>query len=61
MVEVGGARAVPSLLGKGWGFNEIISIQHFNLPEVLCCSSCLGTVRYREIMFPTRDGRLQDC
>lgn len=47
--------------GKVGGFNEIISIKHFDLPEARRCSSCSGTRPSGEIMFLTRDARLQGC
>lgn len=39
--------------GKVGMFNEIISIKHFDLPEVPCYTSCLEAVRSGEIMFPS--------
>lgn len=44
--------------GKVGGFNEIISTEHFDLPEAIRCSSCSGTVRSGEVMFLSRDARL---
>lgn len=29
--------------GQAEGFNEMISIKHFDLPEAMCCSSRSGT------------------
>ena len=57
-----GVKGVSGLLrGKVGGFNEIISIKHFDLPEVICLSSCSGTGRSGEIMFLSRDARLRNA
>ena len=58
---VGGEGCVWTPRGKVGGFNEIISIKHFDLPEVICCSSCSGTGRSGEIMFLSRDASLSNA
>lgn len=45
--------------GKVGGFNEIMSVKHFDLPEAVCCSTCSGIVRSGE-MFLSGDARLQE-
>lgn len=54
----GVGRGVVTPRGKVGGFNEIISTEHFDLPEAIRCSSCSGTVRSGEVMFLSRDARL---
>lgn len=43
MAEGGGEGNGLSPGGKVEGFNEMLSIKHFDLPEAICWSSCSGT------------------
>lgn len=61
LAEVRGVRDGLTPGGKVGGFNEIISRKHFDLPEAPCCTSCSGTMRPGEIVFLSRNARVQEC
>lgn len=61
-MEVGGVGDdLTPVGGDVGGFNEMISIKHFDLPEAPCCTSYSGNVRSGERVFLSKDARVQEC